>query len=48
MQILVREEKDWALHIESLDVASKVHRISLSNMYKIGKVQDSPVCTVHL
>lgn len=37
-QIQAKASKDWAVHIEATDVTDKVYRISLSNIYKSGKV----------
>eukprot|EP00892_Ulva_mutabilis_P005258 jgi/Ulvmu1/3103/UM015_0143.1 len=36
MQIQVKQHKEWAVHIDVTDVTDKVHRISLSNIYKPG------------
>lgn len=36
VQIQVKQQKDWALHIDAVDVTDKIHRISLSNIYKPG------------
>ena len=39
MQLQVKPDKDWAVHVEVLDVDDKVHRISVSNIYKASKVR---------
>lgn len=38
-QVQIKPSKDWAIHIEVLDVSDKVYRVSLSNIYKAGKVR---------
>lgn len=37
-QVQVKQSKDWAIHIEASDVVDKVHRLSLSNIYKTARV----------
>lgn len=39
VQLQVKPDRDWAVHVEVMDVADKVHRISVSNIYKTAKVR---------
>lgn len=39
VQVQAKQSKDWAIHVEAFDVGDKVYRISLSNIYKAGKVR---------
>ena len=38
-QVQVKPNKDWVIHVEATDVVDKVHRLSLSNIYKAEKAR---------